>query len=81
MSLDHGVAQNGIIHEVGSVIHQHTSICGRKYVVGEYLVKNLDNRPTLLLWLLVWLVDELPAQVLNHFAFLLQGEVVNGISE
>lgn len=49
MHPDHGVAQDGQevnlcivkdpIYEVGGVIHQHTPICGRKYVVGEYPMK------------------------------------------
>lgn len=37
-----------VIDEVGNVIHQHTPINGREYVVREDAVEDLHNRPTLL---------------------------------
>lgn len=71
MCPNHSVAQDGWevdlyivedpINEIGGVIHQHTLICGRKYVVSEYSVKNLDNGPTLLVRKSVGPVEELLA--------------------
>lgn len=43
------------------------------------MVEDLDDRLTLLVRQMIRPTHELPTQVLNHFSFLLQSEVVNGI--
>lgn len=68
---DHSVAHDGWefdwrivedpFNEVGDVVHQHTPICGRKYVVSKYPMKNLDNGLTLLVGQTILLSNELVA--------------------